>query len=71
MVDDQRASETYFQAFRVPDEKEPVQIPVVIHPTLNQLYVLWSDISDCFPKATRVQFKDVYVPKLKDARLYR
>ncbi|KAG0288727.1 hypothetical protein BGZ96_007527 [Linnemannia gamsii] len=71
MVVDQHASETYFQTFRAPDEKEPVQIPVVIHPTLNQLYVLWSDISDCFPKATRVQFKDIYVPKLKDTRLYR
>ncbi|KAF9546854.1 hypothetical protein EC957_009306 [Mortierella hygrophila] len=71
MVDDQLTSDTFFQTFRVPDEREPIQIPVVIHPTLNELYVLWSDITDCFPRATRIQFKDVYVPKLRDARLYR
>ncbi|KAF8943943.1 hypothetical protein BGZ47_004869 [Haplosporangium gracile] len=71
MVDDQPASDTFYQTFRVPDEREPVQIPVALHPTLKELYVLWSDIVDCFPRATRVQFKDIYVPKLKDARLYR
>ncbi|KAF9119529.1 hypothetical protein BGX30_003791 [Mortierella sp. GBA39] len=71
MVDDQPTSETYYQAFRVPDEREPVQIPAVLHPTLKELYVLWSDISTCFPKATRVQFKNIYVPMLKDARLHK
>lgn len=71
MVDDLFISEPFFQSFRVPDEKEPIQIPVVLHPTLNVLYILWSDITDCFPKAARIQFKDFYVPKLRDARLYR
>lgn len=71
MVDNLLTSETFFQTFRVPDEREPIRIPVVIHPTLNELYVLWSDITDCFPRATRIQFKDIYVPKLRDARLYR
>jgi hypothetical protein len=71
MVDDLLVSETFFQTFRVPDEKEPVRIPVVIHPTLNELYILWSDITDCFPKAARIQFQDIYIPKLRDASLYR
>jgi hypothetical protein len=61
----------HFQAFRAPGEKGLIQIPVVLHPTLNELYVIWSDISDCFPEATRIQFQNVFVPKLRDPRLYR
>ncbi|KAG0375512.1 hypothetical protein BGX24_008991 [Mortierella sp. AD032] len=62
---------THFQAFRAPDEKHLIQILVTLHPTLKELYVIWSDISDCFPEATRIQFQDVFVPKLRDSWLYR
>ncbi|KAF9121932.1 hypothetical protein BGW39_010152 [Mortierella sp. 14UC] len=67
----QSAFETYFQAFRAPDEQESILIPVVRHPTLKELYVLWSDITTCFPRATRVQYSNIFVPMLRDARLYR
>ncbi|KAG0378809.1 hypothetical protein BGX24_002713 [Mortierella sp. AD032] len=71
MVEDRSAFETYFQAFRAPGEQEPILIPVVRHPILNELYVLWCDITTCFPRATRVQYTNVFVPLLKDDRLYR
>ncbi|KAG0261623.1 hypothetical protein BGZ95_004192 [Linnemannia exigua] len=71
MVEDQSTFETYFQAFRAPGEQEPILIPVVRHPILNELYVLWCDITTCFPRATRVQYTNIFVPMLKDDRLYR
>ncbi|KAF8944001.1 hypothetical protein BGZ47_004779 [Haplosporangium gracile] len=61
----------HFQAFRAPDEKEHILIPVTLHPTLNELYVIWSDITNCFPETRRIQFRNVYVPLLRDTRLYR
>ncbi|KAF9122549.1 hypothetical protein BGW39_009657 [Mortierella sp. 14UC] len=70
-TEDLEGPETHFQAFHAPCEKRLIQIPVVLHPTLNELYVIWSDISDCFPAATRIQFQNVFIPKLRDARLYR
>ncbi|KAG9061760.1 hypothetical protein KI688_006911 [Linnemannia hyalina] len=64
-------TDAHFQAFRAPDEKELILIPVSLHPTLNELYVIWSDIANCFPETRRIQFRNVYVPLLRDTRLYR
>lgn len=64
-------SKTYFQEFRVPGEKEHTLIPVLEHPITNDLYVIWSDITDCFPGVAKIQYANVYVPKLRDTRLYR
>ncbi|KAF9126484.1 hypothetical protein BGX30_015224 [Mortierella sp. GBA39] len=64
-------SKTYFQEFRVPGEKELTLIPAVQHPITNDLYVIWSDITDCFPGVTKIKHTNVYVPKLRDTRLYR
>lgn len=64
-------TDAHFQAFRAPDEKELILIPVSLHPTLNELYVIWSDITNCFPETRRIQFRNVYVPLLRDTRLYR
>ncbi|KAF9149196.1 hypothetical protein BG015_009030 [Linnemannia schmuckeri] len=64
--------ETYFQTFRSEREKKGnIRIPVVQHPTLGELYVIWTDITDCFPGATRVQFDNVFIPMLRDKRCYR
>ncbi|KAG0312971.1 hypothetical protein BGZ97_010650 [Linnemannia gamsii] len=63
-------SKTYFQAFRVPGEKDHILIPVFQHPSQKELYVIWSDITDCFPGVTRIQYANVYIPKLRDSRLY-
>ncbi|KAF9925046.1 hypothetical protein FBU30_005125 [Linnemannia zychae] len=62
---------THFQAFHAPGEKEPILIPAVLHPTLNELYVIWSDIADCFPRMTRIQYSNMFVPKMRDERLYK
>ncbi|KAF9118699.1 hypothetical protein BGW39_000935 [Mortierella sp. 14UC] len=71
MADDQPDPDTFFQAFRSEREKELILIPVNLHPTQGELYVIWSDITDCFPGATRIQFDNVYIPKLRDRRCYR
>ncbi|KAF9129359.1 hypothetical protein BGW39_004235 [Mortierella sp. 14UC] len=63
--------EVHFQGFRAPAGNGLIQIPIVLHLTLNELYFIWSDISDCFPEATRIRFQNVFVPKLRNARLYR
>ncbi|KAF9339738.1 hypothetical protein BGZ91_004877 [Linnemannia elongata] len=64
-------ADTHYQAFRVPSEKEPIFFPAYQHPITKDLYVIWSDITICFPEATRIQFRNVYVPMLRDSRLYR
>ncbi|KAK3838060.1 MAG: hypothetical protein J3R72DRAFT_193918 [Linnemannia gamsii] len=64
-------TDTFYQAFRSPDEVEPIQIPTVRHPTQGDLYVLWCDISTCFPEATRIQYENSFVPMMRDDRLYR
>ncbi|KAG9061761.1 hypothetical protein KI688_006912 [Linnemannia hyalina] len=72
---------THFQAFRDPynndntdngdPQQEHILIPVVRHPITNDLYVIWGDITDCFPEVLRVQFKNVFVPMLRGDNLYR
>ncbi|KAF9901927.1 hypothetical protein EC991_005549 [Linnemannia zychae] len=64
-------TDTYYQAFRSPDESEPIQIPTVRHPTQGDLYVLWCDISTCFPEVIRIQYGNEFVPMMRDDRLYR
>ncbi|KAF9322229.1 hypothetical protein BGZ91_004376 [Linnemannia elongata] len=63
--------DTYFQAFRSERDKGLIFIPAVQHPTQGDLYVIWTDITDCFPGATRIQFDNVFVPMLRDKRCYR
>ncbi|KAG0276200.1 hypothetical protein BGZ95_007855 [Linnemannia exigua] len=71
MAYDQPDPDTFFQAFRSEREAELILIPVVQHPTQGDLYVIWTDITDCFPGATRIQFDNVFIPKLRDKRCYR
>ncbi|KAG0379382.1 hypothetical protein BGX24_000645 [Mortierella sp. AD032] len=71
MAHDQPDTDTFFQAFRSERERELILIPVVQHPTEGDLYVIWTDITDCFPGARRIQFDNVYIPKLRDKRCYR
>ncbi|KAF9933260.1 hypothetical protein FBU30_006028 [Linnemannia zychae] len=62
----------FFQTFR--SEREPqgnIQIPVVQHPVEGDLYVIWTDITDCFPGATRIQYDNVFIPMLRNKRCYR
>ncbi|KAG0047005.1 hypothetical protein BGZ83_007862 [Gryganskiella cystojenkinii] len=60
-----------FQSFRYKDD-DPVRIQSYLHPTLpNKLFVIWSDIEDCFPGVTRIQDGDRFVAFLRDERLYR
>ncbi|KAF9131954.1 hypothetical protein BGX30_012887 [Mortierella sp. GBA39] len=63
--------DTYFQAFRSERDKGLILIPAVQHPTQGDLFVIWTDITDCFPGATRIQFDNVFVPMLRDKRCYR
>lgn len=46
---------TPFQAFRVPGEKEHILIPAIRHLIQGDLYVIWSDIAYCFLETTRIQ----------------
>ncbi|KAF9899754.1 hypothetical protein BX616_002864 [Lobosporangium transversale] len=62
---------TVFQAFRAPSHPYPVRIPAVQHPITREWYVIWTDITDCFPGVVRVQHNDVYVPFMRDQDLYR
>ncbi|KAF9090332.1 hypothetical protein BGX23_006020 [Mortierella sp. AD031] len=71
MVETNPDTDTYFQAFRSETEQRDILIPVVRHPTLGQLYVIWTDITDCFPRATRVQCNDAFVPFMRDDNLAR
>ncbi|KAK3840104.1 MAG: hypothetical protein JOS17DRAFT_5087 [Linnemannia elongata] len=64
-------TDTHYQAFRVPSQRELILFPTFQHPITKDLYVIWSDITNCFPEATRIQFRNVYVPMLRDSRLYR
>ncbi|KAG0323742.1 hypothetical protein BGZ99_002542 [Dissophora globulifera] len=60
-----------FQAFRASDHPTPVQIPTVRHPATGEHYVIWTDITDCFPGVIRVQHGDIYVSLMRDQNLYR
>ncbi|KAG0378810.1 hypothetical protein BGX24_002714 [Mortierella sp. AD032] len=71
MVETNPETDTFFQAFRSETEQRDVLIPVVRHPTLNELYVIWTDITDCFPRASRIQHNDEFVPFLRDSNLSR
>ncbi|KAF9121777.1 hypothetical protein BGW39_010270 [Mortierella sp. 14UC] len=68
---DLESPNTHFQAFRAPGEKDPILIPVVRHPTTHDLYVIWGDISDCFPDVVRVMYTNVFIPMLRGDNLYR
>ncbi|KAF9911051.1 hypothetical protein EC991_004924 [Linnemannia zychae] len=71
MVETNHDTDKYFQAFRSETEQRDILIPALRHPTLNELYVIWTDITDCFPRATRIQHNDEFVPFLRDSKLSR
>ncbi|KAK3838055.1 MAG: hypothetical protein J3R72DRAFT_193376 [Linnemannia gamsii] len=68
---DLESPSAHFQAFRAPGEKDTILIPVVHHPATNDLYVIWGDISDCFPDVVRVMYTNVFIPMLRGDNLYR
>ncbi|KAF9963448.1 hypothetical protein BGZ65_003313 [Modicella reniformis] len=63
--------EPLYQAFQAANHPHPIQIPAVRHPATGILYVIWTDITDCFPRAMRVQHGDIYVPFVRDKDLSR
>ncbi|KAI1298885.1 hypothetical protein EDD11_006609 [Mortierella claussenii] len=67
----QHALHVDYQSFRAQDHSHPVRIPTVRHPSTGDLYVIWTDITDCFPRVVRIQHNDVYVPLMRDQDLYR
>ncbi|KAG0200088.1 hypothetical protein BGX28_006758 [Mortierella sp. GBA30] len=69
--DDGTDTETVYQSFRSPKDARPIKIPAVQHPTTGEHYVIWSDITDCFPGVLRVQHGDLFVPFLRNQNLYR
>ncbi|KAF9922312.1 hypothetical protein FBU30_007599 [Linnemannia zychae] len=72
MAHESQTPETYFQAFRSErDKNRNILIPVVLHPTEKDLYIIWTDITACFPGATRIQYDNVYIPLLRNKRCYR
>ncbi|KAF9099436.1 hypothetical protein BGX27_000608 [Mortierella sp. AM989] len=60
-----------FQSFRAVDHPHLVRIPAVRHPSSGEYYIIWTDITDCFPRVVRIQHDDVYVPFMRDQNLYR
>ncbi|KAG0247765.1 hypothetical protein BG011_000958 [Mortierella polycephala] len=58
-----------YQSFRSGDRT--VRIQTFSHPVTGEPFVIWSDIADCFPGVARIQNEDVFVPLLRDERLYR
>ncbi|KAG9061743.1 hypothetical protein KI688_006893 [Linnemannia hyalina] len=71
MVETNHDTDTVFQAFRSETDRREVLIPAVRHPTLGELYVIWTDITDCFPRASRIQHDDEFIPFLRDDNLVR
>ncbi|KAG0202081.1 hypothetical protein BGX28_005291 [Mortierella sp. GBA30] len=58
-----------YQSFRSGDHT--VRIQTKPHPVTDEPFVIWSDIKDCFPGLSRVQHGDIFVPMLRDDKLYR
>ncbi|KAF8932587.1 hypothetical protein EDD21DRAFT_443528 [Dissophora ornata] len=59
------------QSFRASDREQLVRIPAMRHPDTGEFYVIWTDITDCFPRIVRIQHGDLYVPLMRDQGLYR
>ncbi|KAF9900447.1 hypothetical protein EC991_007325 [Linnemannia zychae] len=72
-TDTDTGTDAFFQSFRSDRDRNrgTIRIPVVQHPVHGDLYVIWTDITDCFPGATRVQFDNVFIPMVRDKRCYR
>jgi hypothetical protein len=71
MVETNHDTGTFFQAFRSEAERRTICIPAIRHPTIGELYVIWTDITDCFPRASRIQNGDEFIPFLRDDNLVR
>ncbi|KAI1313797.1 hypothetical protein EDD11_002504 [Mortierella claussenii] len=63
------AAEELYQDFRSRDRI--VRIQVYPHPVSGQSFVLWTDIVHCFPGCVRIQYRDVFVPLIRNESLYR
>ncbi|KAF8932584.1 hypothetical protein EDD21DRAFT_443526 [Dissophora ornata] len=59
-----------YQSFRSGDDTI-VRIQAAVHPVSGVRFVIWSDIAHCFPGVARIQHGDVFVPLLRNERLYR
>ncbi|KAF9272557.1 hypothetical protein BGZ68_002322 [Mortierella alpina] len=69
--DDTADAHPVYQSFRDATDARPVKIPTVRHPATGEYYVIWSDITDCFPGVVRVQHGEYFVPFLRNQDLYR
>ncbi|KAF9360579.1 hypothetical protein BGX26_008722 [Mortierella sp. AD094] len=58
-----------YQSFRSGDHT--VRIQSIVHPVSGERFVIWSDIAHCFPGVVRIQNGDIFVPLLRNERLYR
>ncbi|KAF9110852.1 hypothetical protein BGX27_005816 [Mortierella sp. AM989] len=58
-----------YQNFRSGDHT--IRIQSFVHPVSGERFVIWSDIDRCFPGVTRIQNGDIFVPLLRNERLYR
>ncbi|CAO3565081.1 unnamed protein product [Mortierella alpina] len=69
--DEPADTDPVYQSFRHAPDARPVKIPTVRHPATGERYVIWSDITDCFPGVVRVQHGEYFVPLLRNQDLYR
>ncbi|KAF9980061.1 hypothetical protein BGZ75_008926 [Mortierella antarctica] len=69
--DDTADTDPVYQSFRHATDARPVKIPTARHPATGECYVIWSDITDCFPGVVRVQHGEYFVPLLRNQDLYR
>ncbi|KAF9576636.1 NADH:ubiquinone oxidoreductase [Mortierella alpina] len=70
-LDDTADADPVYQSFRHAPDARPVKIPTARHPATGEYYVIWSDITDCFPGVVRVQHGEYFVPLLRNQDLYR
>ncbi|KAF8975356.1 hypothetical protein BGZ46_009184 [Entomortierella lignicola] len=64
-------ADAVYQTFRATDCSQLIRIPVVKHPSTQEYYVIWTDITQCFPRVSRIQHDDVFVTFMRDQNLYR
>ncbi|KAG0302856.1 hypothetical protein BGZ98_007177 [Dissophora globulifera] len=69
----------FYQGFRSKNDTHDISPAVVsvvyieahVHPVSGERFIIWSDIAHCFPGVSRIQNGDIFVPLLRNERLYR